>query len=86
MDKFYVLLGKQAADSVGDAMGLLGGGSGAAAQEAGRKMVEKQLANDKAMAALLGGRYPQWEEYQGTMAARQQCPSCGSCWVPARTR
>lgn len=73
-DRFYNLLAKQAADTVGDALGMVGGGAGdgAAAQEAARKMVEKQLAGDREMANLLGGRYSQWEDYQGTIAARQQ--------------
>ena len=73
-DKFYALLAKQTAGSVESAFSLVGGSADAAAQqEAMRKMLETQARNDKEMTALLGSRrHQQWQEYQGTVAARQQ--------------
>jgi hypothetical protein len=44
----------------------------AAMQEMERKMKQQQKANDAELAAQLGSKYPQWQDYQGTVAARQQ--------------
>jgi hypothetical protein len=35
-------------------------------------MMEQQQASEAELQAMLGGRYPKWELYQGTIAARQQ--------------
>jgi hypothetical protein len=73
-DKFFALLAKQAAGAASSALGMLGGsGDGATQQESMRKLMEDQLSADKEMSALLGARrHQQWQEYQGTMAARMQ--------------
>ncbi|MEO6079044.1 MAG: hypothetical protein ABIQ86_04600 [Steroidobacteraceae bacterium] len=71
-EKFFDLLARQGTDSLGDAFGLMGGGDSKAMQESQRRMAERQLANEAELKAMLGGRYPQWQEYQGTIAARQQ--------------
>jgi hypothetical protein len=71
-EKLMDLLARQATDLTGDVFGVMGGGNSAAAQESQRKMIEKQLANEKEIARTLGSRYPAWQEYQGTATARQQ--------------
>lgn len=47
----------------------------AARREMQRKVVEADAAHDAKVSALLGNRYPKWEEYQGTTAARQEVDS-----------
>jgi hypothetical protein len=71
-EKFMDLLAKQASGMTGDALGMLTGGGGAAAQDAQRKMIEKQLESQKEISRFLGSKYPAWQEYQGTATARQQ--------------
>lgn len=73
-DAILDLLARQAADMTANALGMLAGGSGSAAalEEASRGMMERQEAAERELQAMLGGRYPQWQEYQGTVAARQQ--------------
>ena len=44
----------------------------AAAREMQRKMVEVERVQEAKVSALLGGRYQKWEEYQGTVAARNE--------------
>jgi hypothetical protein len=70
-EKFIDLLAKQASDTTGDVLGMLGG-AGAASADSQRKMVERQLENDREIARTLGDKYPAWQEYQGIIAARQQ--------------
>jgi hypothetical protein len=69
-DKLMDLLTKQASSAAGDALGMLGGGP--AAQDSQRKMIERQLAGEKEIANMLGNKYPAWQDYQGTAAARQE--------------
>jgi len=71
-EQFMDLLARQASGMTGDALGMISGGSGEAAQENQRRMIEKQLAGEKEIARVLGSKYPAWQEYQGTAAARQQ--------------
>jgi hypothetical protein len=70
-EKFMDLLAKQASETTGDVLGMLGG-AGAASADSQRKMVERQLENDREIARALGNKYPAWQDYQGTIAARQQ--------------
>jgi hypothetical protein len=44
----------------------------AARRESQRKMAESQRNQEAKVSALLGARYPKWEEYQSTVEARQQ--------------
>jgi hypothetical protein len=44
----------------------------AAAREMQRKMVEEERTHEAKVSALLGSKYPKWEEYKGTVAARQE--------------
>jgi hypothetical protein len=71
-EKFMDLLARQASGMTGDALGMMTGGSGDAAQAAQRRMIEKQLASEREIANALGSRYPAWQDYQGTAAARQE--------------
>ncbi|MEO8313469.1 MAG: hypothetical protein ABI645_01630 [Pseudomonadota bacterium] len=68
-EKFMDLLVNQALESAGDALGMMGG---TAAPDSMRKMAERQLTNEKEIVRTLGNKYPAWQEYQGTAAARQQ--------------
>jgi hypothetical protein len=70
-EKFIDLLAKQASDTTSDVFGMLGG-AGAASADSQRKMVERQLENDREIARMLGDKYAAWQEYQGTITARQQ--------------
>jgi hypothetical protein len=70
--KFFDLLAKQAGSAMGDALGMMSGGDSASRQALEVRIVEQQEASDAAISALLGSKYPKWEEYQGTVAARQQ--------------
>jgi hypothetical protein len=70
-ESFLDLLAKQQSSAVGDAMDLVGG-SPAAMQESLRKSMEQEIANESGIAKALGGKYQQWQEYQGTIVARQQ--------------
>jgi hypothetical protein len=54
------------------ALMLSGGQDPAATRELQRKLVEAQRAQEAKLAALLGSKYPKWEDYQSTVAARQQ--------------
>jgi hypothetical protein len=44
----------------------------AARREVQRKMVESERKQEAKLSALLGSKYPKWEEYQSTAQARQQ--------------
>lgn len=73
-EKLFDLLAKHQNDLGMESMGLLGGGpqDPAAMQDMMRKVDEKQRANEAELAAALGSKYPQWQEYQSTQAARQE--------------
>lgn len=73
-EKLIDLLVKQQVDLSAESMAMMTGGAGdpAAMQAAQRKLVEKQEAQERELTAMLGSKYPKWEEYQGTAAARQQ--------------
>ncbi len=69
-EKFFDLLAKQ---GVSSADLMLGGGQDpAATRELQRKLVESRRTQEAELATLLGSKYPKWEEYQSTAAARQQ--------------
>jgi hypothetical protein len=68
-DKFMDLLVKQASESAGDVLGMLGGQS---SPEAQRKLLDRTIALEKEISKALGSKYPAWQEYQGTATARQQ--------------
>lgn len=73
VDKLFDLLVRQQLALTTDSVGLLTGASDATVmQELVRQSAEKEQANQREVAALLGGKYSQWEEYQSTAAARQQ--------------
>jgi hypothetical protein len=66
-------LTRQMVDASSESMNLLAGNGGPdAMRELQRKSEEIQRTNDAEIASLLGSKYPQFQEYQGTMAARQQ--------------
>jgi hypothetical protein len=67
--KLFDLLGDDGGDS---ASLMLGAQDPAAKREMQRKMVESARDRQAKLSALLGSKYPKWEEYQGTAAARQQ--------------
>ncbi|HTQ35844.1 MAG TPA: hypothetical protein VMH77_02305 [Steroidobacteraceae bacterium] len=48
---------------------------GASMQDLAGKAQETRQANEAQIAALLGDKYPQWQEYQNTLPARQQVNS-----------
>jgi hypothetical protein len=80
VDKLFDLLAKQQVELSADSIDLLGGGNAdpAAVQQMQRKLQEKQQANEVEIQQLLGDKYPQWQDYQGTLAARQQVSSLQS--------
>lgn len=72
--KLLDLMVKQQLDLTAESVAMITGGTDDPAnmQATQRKLVEKQEAHERELAALLGGKYAKWEEYQGTAAARQQ--------------
>jgi hypothetical protein len=75
VEKLFDTLARQQMDAgTGGALDLFAGGelNAAAIQEAQRKMQQQQKAHDAELAALLGSRYPLWQDYQGTASARSQ--------------
>lgn len=72
--RFLDLLAEQQGSLGTESIAMLGGGMGdpAAMQETQRKLLAQQEANEAKLAAMLGSKYPRWEEYQSTAAARQQ--------------
>lgn len=73
VQELFDLLTRQQMDLTTESMEMLTGGRDAAAmRETQRKLEEKQQAHEAEQQALLGSKYPQFQEYQGTQAARQQ--------------
>jgi hypothetical protein len=72
--KFLALLASQQGDLGTESLQLMTGGAGnpAATQDLQRKLIEQQRANEAEVARTLGSRYPRWQAYQATAAARQQ--------------
>lgn len=83
MRQFVDLMAQQQQDLGLESMGLMAGGpqDPAARQELQGKLVEKERAHEAELAALLGSKYPRWEEYQHTAAARQQVQQLRSALV-----
>lgn len=73
-DALFDLLLRQQQEIATDSIGLLTGSvqDPAARREIQRNLVEKQRAQEAELAAHLGARHGQWEDYQATAAARQQ--------------
>jgi hypothetical protein len=72
-EKLFDLLIRQQDDMTAESLALVtGGGDPAAARDLQRRLMEKEAEHQRELTALLGGKYPQWEEYQGTAVARQQ--------------
>src|SRR5690606_22544868 len=73
-DALFDLLLRQQQEIAADSIGLLTGSvqDPAARREIQRNLVEKQRAQEAELAAHLGARHGQWEDYQATAAARQQ--------------
>jgi hypothetical protein len=69
-EKLFDLLATEGLDSAGLMVG--GAQDAAATREMQRRMVEAERAHEAKVSALLGSKYPNWEEYQGAAAARQQ--------------
>jgi hypothetical protein len=72
-DKLLDLLASEGTDAASlESAGLMFGGAqdAAATREAQRKMVEAEKAQEAKVSALLGSKYPKWEEYQSTAQAR----------------
>jgi len=66
-------LTRQMVDASSQSMDLLSGNGGPdAMRELQRKSEQIQKNNDAEIASLLGNKYPKFQEYQGTIAARQQ--------------
>jgi hypothetical protein len=57
-----------------DPMAFMASGAqdAAAREEMQRKMVESARAQEAKLSALLGSKYPKWQDYQSTAQARQQ--------------
>jgi hypothetical protein len=72
-DKLFALISGQQGTLTADSMALMTAPADAATRrELQRKVVEGTRAQEREVQALLGSRYPKWEEYQGTATARQQ--------------
>src|SRR5262245_5444560 len=66
LEKFYDLLGSQT-------NGLLGQlGSGGSRQDIAGNLQEAQKNSEAQIAALLGDKYPQWKQYEGSLGERNQ--------------
>jgi len=75
LEKFYDLLVKQQLEQASGQLALLGGGGNPSPdeiQEAQRTARAREQANAAEMSAMLGSKYPQWQEYQSTLTVRQQ--------------
>lgn len=67
------LLARHQSELTAESVPMLSGELAPAAIKAlNRKMLEKEEAQRAEVEALLGSRYPQWEDYQATAAARQE--------------
>lgn len=74
-DQFMNLLIRQQEQMGNESMAMfMGGGQQGTAdmQALQTRMVEMELASAAEQAAMLGSRYPRWEEYQGVAAARTE--------------
>jgi len=71
LDKFLDLLADQQADLAADAPPM-NGLDPAAMRELAGKAEERRVADQAAIAAMLGDKYTQWQSYQKTLPARQQ--------------
>lgn len=71
-EKLFELLIREQGGSSADALALLnaGGNDPAAAREIQRKVAEQQAESQRELAALLGSKYPKWEEYKSEASAR----------------
>lgn len=78
--KFLTLLASQQGDLGTQSLQLMTGGAGnpAAMQDLQRKLIEQQRAHEAEVARTLGSRYPRWQAYQATAAARQQVNQLGT--------
>lgn len=80
-DKLYDLLAEQQLEMSTTSMLVTAVGGTppdpAAIQDAARRSAELQRRHDEALMATLGGRYPQWQDYQQTRGARQQVVQVG---------
>jgi hypothetical protein len=74
VEKLFDTIARQQMNLGMGSMDLFTGGQldPAALQEMQRKMQQQQKADDAELAAMLGSKYSQWQDYQGTAAARQQ--------------
>lgn len=80
-DKLYDLLAEQQLE-MSDTTMLMATVNGVAPdpavmEDANRRRMETQRRHEEALASTLGGRYPQWQEYQQTRGARQQVVQLG---------
>lgn len=74
-DQFMQLLIRQQEQMGTESMAMfMGGGQQGAVdmQQMQRRMVEMEQTSEAEQEAMLGSRYPRWEEYQGVAAARTQ--------------
>jgi hypothetical protein len=75
-DKLIDLLAGQRAELGMEAgLRLAGTQDPAARQEQARQLAEKEQAIEAEVAALLGDRYPKWQEYERTAATRRRAQS-----------
>ncbi|MEO6079045.1 MAG: hypothetical protein ABIQ86_04605 [Steroidobacteraceae bacterium] len=75
VEKFFDLLARQQADMAGDVLGGMPNGGAqdrTALEERARKAQERQRTNQAEVTAMLGSKYPQWQDYQKTLPARRQ--------------
>jgi hypothetical protein len=72
-ERLFTLLSGDEDDLMADTMSLMSGKlSPEERRKIENKLVESERTQETKVAALLGSRYPKWEEYQATSAARQQ--------------
>lgn len=72
-ERLFTLLSGDEDDLIGDSMRLMSGNLTADERKAlEKKLVDSERIQEEKVAALLGSRYPKWQEYQATSAARQQ--------------
>jgi hypothetical protein len=73
-DKLYDLLAKQQMNSTNQVIGMMGGAgpNRGGAQDLQRQNQQQQQTDNAEISALLGTKYPAWQDYQSSLGSRQQ--------------
>lgn len=74
LEKFFDVLARQQSDRAAETMAISDSQpqDAAARQELQRKLAQLQQTSEAEVKSTLGGKYPQWQEYQKTLPTRRQ--------------